>query len=232
MSSYILNCCFLCGLIPRNPTTFSKFWFFGLDDSWGRWNSGWVVLLGSSVGMEPSFCPTENCSTVAYFHDQKWETPGKWRLRRDWRQEAFVPHSHVQTFLSTYRSAKVKFRFARPTKYAIQTPCHFIHVYPIYFIVPLPFREPNMQLFWPAAHFRWRVFEVKLHSFRRPSLKLVANAHEKSTRINQMRNVLKRFPEWCSLVLVSPHDHKEIGYFLCSSGSATLPSRFNLRASI
>ena len=187
---------------------------------------------GAQLGWNLHFAPPKTAPRWHTFTTRSEKLLESGGLRRDWRQEAFVPHSHVQTFLSTYRSAKVKFRFARPTKYAIQTPCHFIHVYPIYFIVPLPFREPNMQLFWPAAHFRWRVFEVKLHSFRRPSLKLVANAHEKSTRINQMRNVLKRFPEWCSLVLVSPHDHKEIGYFLCSSGSATLPSRFNLRASI
>ena len=37
----------------------------------------------------------------------------------------------------------------------------FILFKAIYFIVLLPFREPNMQLFRSAAHFQWRVFERK-----------------------------------------------------------------------
>lgn len=89
-----------------------------------------------------------------------------------------------------------------------------------------------MQLFRSAAHFRWRVFEVKLHSFRQPSLKLVADAHEKSTRINQIKKCVESISRVVSLGYCECHDHKEMGYFSCSSGSATLPARFNLHASI
>lgn len=54
---------------------------------------------------DESFCWGAQLGWNLHFAPPK--TPGKWRLRRDWRQQAFVPHSHVQTFLSTYRSAKV-----------------------------------------------------------------------------------------------------------------------------